>query len=775
MSKTIYTILTGVLGLLMTPNLSAQLATWELTSSETPSLVANNLQASSFTRGNGIGGLEFSADGAVAEGWPKEAQKGVVDYYEICLTPDPGFTFEITGLSFKEKRTTQGIQAYQVFWSTDGFVTAERLDSVAATDADVLRTIEIDNLQESFCDGQPLCIRWYGYNAGSINGQWSIRDIQLDGDIIPFCMPPAIQTRSVAFSNIEGATLDATLDSGSGDRRLVLVRLGEEVSFNPCSGTSYTANSTFGLGDEVAPDTYVVYDGSSLNFSVDGLDAGASYHFLVVEYNSFNFCYLNDEPLKADINTSCSFPVLPQKFMANPTDGKMNLMWDLPSCFDEVLVVASKAPIEGMPAGDGQAYQDDATFGSGGIADASFLGDVFPVYKGTDNRITVDNLADNDIYYFELFVRDGTDWVGPITANSRAIEGCEELGGNDVVFINEIHYLNRGVDQDEGVEIVGPAGVDLSAYSLTLYEYNPSTSYHVEELSGVIDDEIEGNGAIWFPIPDMQNERGAIALYNKVTEEIVQFLGFRGRLTAEDGVAEGLESVLLRDERNFGVAEANNSPVNSSLQLSGEFGCPSNMTWSEAESSRGTLNTTQSILPVELLDFKATLIDEQVLVSWSTLTEINNAFMVVERSNDGTKFQEIGRVDGAGTTNIPQYYQLMDPAPAKGANYYRLRQVDFDGTTAYSPVVVIQVDVEGIGFKVFPTLTADWFTVATNNITQPATLVTIFNALGQQVAQYQIAEENQSLLLNSAGWAPGQYFIHLEVNNETFVERLIKR
>ncbi|EMR03676.1 T9SS type A sorting domain-containing protein [Cesiribacter andamanensis] len=92
-------------------------------------------------------------------------------------------------------------------------------------------------------------------------------------------------------------------------------------------------------------------------------------------------------------------------------------------------------------------------------------------------------------------------------------------------------------------------------------------------------------------------------------------------------------------------------------------------------------------LPVEMLHFGATTSPEGVLLQWRTAQEKNNAGFEVERSADGRAFQQIGYQPGAGTTNNLQHYTYLDKGLAQGVYYYRLKQVDYDGTYKYSAIV----------------------------------------------------------------------------------------
>jgi hypothetical protein len=147
------------------------------------------------------------------------------------------------------------------------------------------------------------------------------------------------------------------------------------------------------------------------------------------------------------------------------------------------------------------------------------------------------------------------------------------------VFVNEIHYDNVGVDQNEGVELAGPAGTDLSAYSIELYNGHDGTRYSTISLSGTLPDQENGYGARFFATPGMQNGApDGIALIGPLGVE--QAFGYEGTFTAVDGEAAGLS---LADIGRF---EAPSTPVGRSLQLQGTG------TTSTDFASRGPLEAT---------------------------------------------------------------------------------------------------------------------------------------------------------------------------------------
>ena len=157
------------------------------------------------------------------------------------------------------------------------------------------------------------------------------------------------------------------------------------------------------------------------------------------------------------------------------------------------------------------------------------------------------------------------------------------------VFINELHYDNASTDVNEGWEIAGPAGTDLSCYDIILYNGSDSLMYYSENLSGIIDDEGCGFGAVWFLHAGIQNGGpDGIALYNNCTSTLVQFLSYEGTMTALDGPALGVTST------NIGVAENSSTPIGSSLQLTGVGTLYSDFTWQSPQpNSPGSINSGQ--------------------------------------------------------------------------------------------------------------------------------------------------------------------------------------
>ncbi len=123
-------------------------------------------------------------------------------------------------------------------------------------------------------------------------------------------------------------------------------------------------------------------------------------------------------------------------------------------------------------------------------------------------------------------------------------------------------------------------------------------------------------------------------------------------------------------------------------------GAARSLTVSSLVLSRWTVSSLASPLPVELVSFTAERQGPDALLRWATASEKNNDRFEVESSLDGRIFAHLGTVLGRGSSSQPHAYSFQDPDLARYAAamvYYRLRQVDRDGTASYSPVRPVQV------------------------------------------------------------------------------------
>lgn len=200
----------------------------------------------------------------------------------------------------------------------------------------------------------------------------------------------------------------------------------------------------------------------------------------------------------------------------------------------------------------------------------------------------------------------------------------------------------------------------------------------------------------------------------------------------------------------------------TTAKLTGVWGTGSKM-WVTGAS--GTiLYSTDQPLPVELSTFQARLqADQTTLLHWQTATEHNNTGFDIERSNDGKNWEKIGFVPGHGNSQEQRTYQFIDPRPLPGNNFYRLVQVDADGSATYSDIKsVVLADDNKPGFHVFPNpVTQGSLTLQLSDEPDENASLRIYSDAGHLLLQQPVQSSVQQADMN--GWAPGTYMI--EVNN----------
>ncbi|MBF9222880.1 T9SS type A sorting domain-containing protein [Hymenobacter ruricola] len=184
-------------------------------------------------------------------------------------------------------------------------------------------------------------------------------------------------------------------------------------------------------------------------------------------------------------------------------------------------------------------------------------------------------------------------------------------------------------------------------------------------------------------------------------------------------------------------------------------------------------------LPVELVKFDAKRTKTTVTCTWATASEKNNARFVVERSANGETFAAIGTVEGSGSSTGAHSYSFVDARPLAGTAYYRLRQVDKDGTAAYSPVVTVEgaAAAEPTAISAVPNPSNGQFAVWAT-LAAPTTLQgTVLNVLGEKVLTIneQLPAGPARLALDLSAQPAGIYVVQLRGLDSPVTLRVMKQ
>lgn len=174
-----------------------------------------------------------------------------------------------------------------------------------------------------------------------------------------------------------------------------------------------------------------------------------------------------------------------------------------------------------------------------------------------------------------------------------------------------------------------------------------------------------------------------------------------------------------------------------------------------------------SVVPVKLLNFDARSINNQTILNWSTANEINNHGFEIQKSTDGKSFEWIGFVKGNGTTHNVSRYTFTDFSPNSGTEYYRLKQLDFDGAFEYSPIVYAKQKEPAVELSPNP-----FSGVLVINSESVITHAEIFDITGRIKSSAAFNSNNAHIYTDELG--SGVYFIKIYSGDTSITKRIIK-
>ncbi|MFL5729485.1 MAG: T9SS type A sorting domain-containing protein, partial [Cytophagaceae bacterium] len=176
-------------------------------------------------------------------------------------------------------------------------------------------------------------------------------------------------------------------------------------------------------------------------------------------------------------------------------------------------------------------------------------------------------------------------------------------------------------------------------------------------------------------------------------------------------------------------------------------------------------------LPVELVNFDATKKGSDALLTWTTSSEKNSLYFLVEKSSDGISFTGIGKVNAAGNTSAIQQYSFTDQNLASGVTYYRLAQYDVDGSVYYSMIKAVSNMVGTV--QVIPNPNNGTFVVALDHTGNKKTHVRIVNSLGQVVYENTVSSDSV-MNVDISLLASAVYYLEVITDEDLIVKKIVK-
>ena len=175
------------------------------------------------------------------------------------------------------------------------------------------------------------------------------------------------------------------------------------------------------------------------------------------------------------------------------------------------------------------------------------------------------------------------------------------------------------------------------------------------------------------------------------------------------------------------------------------------------------------VVPVEFSSFSASANGNDVLLNWSTATEKNNQGFEVLRKTGNGEFTSVGYINGNGTSLTPRNYSFVEKNVPSGQHTYRLRQIDFDGSYAFSSLVEVDVTAPaqfGLAQN-FPNPFNPATTISFNLAVDSKVTLKVFNTLGQEIsvlANATYAAGTHNLSFDASSLTSGLYIYSIEAS-----------
>ncbi len=314
-----------------------------------------------------------------------------------------------------------------------------------------------------------------------------------------------------------------------------------------------------------------------------------------------------------------------------------------------------------------------------------------------------------------------------------------------------------------------------------------------------------GTGSLTFQIVLKSNDRimfyynNLNATLNSATVGIENGMGSDGLQIAYNAayLANNLAVQLAADPEwltlnNYSGTIYSGNSVNVGLMINtdglelGEYSMDMEITTNDPAHTLMIVPITMTIdnaVPVELVSFNAETINGNVVLNWSTATELNNSGFQIERSDRSPQssvgnWENKGFVNGKGTTTEKTFYSFKDTNEKPGTYLYRLKQIDFDGTYSYSS----EVEIEVTGPKDFalyqnypnpfnPSTTIKFALPVKTNLS-----LSVYNTLGEKVEEIfngELEEGYHEMMFNASGLSSGIYFYKIESEKYSATKKLV--
>ncbi len=379
----------------------------------------------------------------------------------------------------------------------------------------------------------------------------------------------------------------------------------------------------------------------------------------------------------------------------------------------------------------------------------------------------------------------GQGYVHILKNDGSVYPGWPKVTGNWVYTPPAVGYINGDniLDVAVGDQVLSGTPTDyvyawdVNGNALPGFPIGPVNAINSQIILG----DLDNNGTM-----DLITDDNGAAIYHGYSSDGSILTGWPISVTGDNTFYEMPALADINNDGTLDLLGAGNQGFGSSAVVfihlwdTGYPFMPDNYTlpvFQYNERHNGVYGDNSLTVPVELVSFTGSVNGNTVLLNWSTATETNNRGFDIERSSDQNNFVNIGYVKGNGTTTQKSDYSFNDNTIDFGKYYYRLKQIDFNGSFTYSPVV--NVDFSNLSYKLsqnypnpFNPTTSISYSIPEKSFVK----LEIFNTLGQKVKTLVNGEKesgNYSINFRAENIPSGMYLYKLSTGKFSETKKML--
>lgn len=391
--------------------------------------------------------------------------------------------------------------------------------------------------------------------------------------------------------------------------------------------------------------------------------------------------------------------------------------------------------------------------------------------------LNIDNAVADGMYVTGAVTNAGTVNIGlngDISASGIAVNGSGDFSNQAGGTVN-IQNTNEGINNEGNFLNAGDLFFDNAGFNAIIDygEFNNSGLIAGNASNISLSTNLGGTLSPGFSPGRITFESSQRFVSGATMLMEVEGMGFGNADRIQAGGVINLNNVHLQVTVNYSPEDGDRIDIITASVIAGSFASTDLPPgWVLSIGPSVAIIFDVGLLPVTLEQFTAKKVDETTVLHWETSAEVNNAGFDIEHSADGLRWTPIGFVAGLGTSEEVQRYSFTHVSPIAGHNYYRLRQVDHDGTFAYSPVRAVHFAADTPKIQIYPNPTPNFARVTFSARYQLATLL-VTDASGQILLQQRYPNGPTTIAVDAQSWPAGIYQLHLSVDGHTQVQQLI--